>query len=242
LFHLIQERVWAVLGTVDDLLSIILDTFIQTCIDNGIQSIHTIVLSNTLLSVASVNSEFFTSQIVAKLLEISGSENVHDLVSKGTWTEVSVLIRFMLMLSFDEVIDIQKYLPDIFHIVTLVVGNGQAVIRSSIHGIAVNLVHTLCAKLQAKGENEQVLQDMLAILKNLSGGKFRAKFGVVEDSDTGSKFDVGTSFARETAAEDFSEGISPYDLKDITTELVKVVTIGTGNPGLGKLITLKFLC
>ncbi|KAJ3124569.1 Ras GTPase activating protein ira2 [Physocladia obscura] len=232
LFHLIQERVWVVLGTADELVPDILDIFIQTSIDNGIGSIHTSVLTNTLLSVAAVNSEFFTSHIVSKLLEISGSENVHDLVSKGTWTEVSVLIRFMLVLSFDEVIDLQKYLPDIFHIITLVVGNGQAVIRSSIHGVAVNLVHTLCAKLQAKGENEEILQEMLSILKNLSGTKFRAKFGVVDDSDSGSKFDVGSSFVRETTADDFSEGISPYDLKDIATELVKVVTIGCGRQEL----------
>ncbi|KAJ3007122.1 UNVERIFIED_CONTAM: Ras GTPase activating protein ira2, partial [Siphonaria sp. JEL0065] len=240
LFHLIQTNLWRIIGTIDGIISIIMETFIQTSIDNGIASNHTQVLTNTLRSVTANNSKIITSTIISRLLELAGSAAIQDLIDTGAWTEVAVLIRFLLMLSFDNVIDIEKHLPDLFHIITLVVGYGQPLIRGSVHGITINLVHNVCTKVRSTyGRDSPILTDMLKVLETLSDAKYRAKFGIVnngEDSEawaTG-KNDLSISFANEASANEILEGVDPYDLKDIANELVKVVRGGCGNEALAK--------
>ncbi|KAI9331843.1 hypothetical protein BDR26DRAFT_824234, partial [Obelidium mucronatum] len=238
LFHLIQTNLWTVIGNVDGILPIIMETFIQTSTDNGIASNHTQVLTNTLRSITTNNSEVVTSTIIGRLLELVGSATIQDLINTGTWTEVAVLIRYLLMLSFDDVIDIEKHLPDLFHIITLVAGYGQPLIRGSVHGITINLVHNVCTKLRSSsGKTSPVLSDMLAVLETLSDNKFKVKFGISNSGDdseawsTG-KNDLSVSFANEASANEILEGVDPYDLKDITNELVKVVYAGCGDKDL----------
>ena len=66
------------------------------------------------------------------------------LTENPAWPEIAVLIRFNLMLSFNNKLHIQLYLPELFHIITTLIATGPPLIRASIHGLIVNLVQSLC--------------------------------------------------------------------------------------------------
>ncbi|ORY52851.1 hypothetical protein BCR33DRAFT_845142 [Rhizoclosmatium globosum] len=226
LFHLIQTNLWLVIGKVDGMLPIVMEAFIQISINNGLASNYTQILTNTLRSIATANGEAVAKYIISRLLELAGSENMATLIAKGTWTEVAVLIRFLLMLSFDDVIDVEKYLPDIMHIITLTAGYGQPLIRGS--------------KASFKPWKQQCgFEKHAYCLEVLSDAKFRTKFGIAnsgEDSEAwfAGKNDLTVFFPVEASANEILEGISPQDLKDIATELVKVVNTGCGRAELAK--------
>ncbi|KAJ3209839.1 Ras GTPase activating protein ira2 [Entophlyctis luteolus] len=230
LFHLMQTNVWAVLGKAKNLLPILLETFVQALLDYGMNT-NTVAITNTLRTVAQVNSEVIVCNIIFRLLDISTSESMHALVMKSSWTEVSVLLRLLVVLSFDDVISWTSHLHEIVHIITLVIGNGQPSIRASVYSVVINMIHRLCAMVQQSAEKADTdsLAEMSAVLKALTDISYRAKFGVGEDGDNLMWLSGRND---HELVDEYSEAISPYDLRDVVRVLVRVVDSGCGKRDL----------
>ncbi|KAI8614426.1 hypothetical protein BC830DRAFT_1127447 [Chytriomyces sp. MP71] len=235
LYHLIQTNLWSVIGTVKEIVPTIFYSFLQTAIDAGVGSNHTQVITNTLRSIASVNKDLVTSRVISQITEVLGSDSIQTLIAKGTWAEVAVLIRFLLMLSFNDLVDVRKYTPELFHIITLVIGYGQPLIRGSVHGIAINLIHSLTTIVKStQGRNDDTVKTMTDVLSLFAEPKFRASFGITASKDDAevwstSKGEANAFFLDEVLSGDVSDGVSIQDLKAVTTELVRVIDTGCGN-------------
>lgn len=60
------------------------------------------------------------------------------------WDDIAILARYMLMLSFNNSLDVAAHLPYLFHVVTLLVATGPLSLRASTHGLVINIIHSLC--------------------------------------------------------------------------------------------------
>ena len=60
------------------------------------------------------------------------------------WDDIAILARYLLMLSFNNSLDVASHLPFLFHIVTLLVSTGPLSLRASTHGLVINIIHSLC--------------------------------------------------------------------------------------------------
>ncbi len=79
------------------------------------------------------------------------------------------------MLSFNNRVHIQLYLPELFHIITTLIATGPPFIRASIHGLIVNLVQSLCTAQPLDPSN---LNRLNLLLTELSEPKFKLFFGL----------------------------------------------------------------
>lgn len=70
------------------------------------------------------------------------------------WDDIAILARYMLMLSFNNSLDVAAHLPYLFHVVTLLVATGPLSLRASTHGLVINIIHSLCtcSQLHFSGE------------------------------------------------------------------------------------------
>lgn len=70
------------------------------------------------------------------------------------WDDIAILARYMLMLSFNNSLDVAAHLPYLFHVVTLLVATGPLSLRASTHGLVINIIHSLCtcSQLNFSGE------------------------------------------------------------------------------------------
>ncbi|KAF9238786.1 hypothetical protein BU15DRAFT_88233 [Melanogaster broomeanus] len=102
-------------------------------------------------------------------------ENVH-------WNEIATLTRFALVASnhskqanYD-----QLYIPDICHVVTLVAGTGQTLVRKSVYGVMMNFLQSLFLARadDASGPVLRSLIDELIDIENLQ------LFGLTRQSST----------------------------------------------------------
>lgn len=59
-----------------------------------------------------------------------------------------------MMLSFTNRLEVLLYLPELLHVILLLAGNGINATRHSIHGTAVNLMHSLCTEDPREGKKE----------------------------------------------------------------------------------------
>ena len=81
------------------------------------------------------------------------------------------------MLSFNNSLDVVSHLAFLFHIVTLLVSTGPLMLRASVHGLVINIIHSLCTCQcpQFKEETHRILSLSLA---EFSLAKFYTLFGI----------------------------------------------------------------
>ncbi|XP_037534351.1 neurofibromin, partial [Nematolebias whitei] len=93
------------------------------------------------------------------------------------WDDIAILARYMLMLSFNNSLDVAAHLPYLFHVVTLLVATGPLSLRASTHGLVINIIHSLCtcSQLNFSEETKQVLR---LSLTEFSLPKFYLLFGI----------------------------------------------------------------
>ncbi|XP_029556774.1 neurofibromin isoform X6 [Salmo trutta] len=93
------------------------------------------------------------------------------------WDDIAILARYMLMLSFNNSLDVATHLPYLFHVVTLLVATGPLSLRASTHGLVINIIHSLCtcSQLNFSEETKQVLR---LSLTEFSLPKFYLLFGI----------------------------------------------------------------
>ncbi len=59
------------------------------------------------------------------------------------WTQIVVLLRLLLTLSFENLLYVAQYLPELLHIVLLLFSSGISLVRATVHGLLINIVHSL---------------------------------------------------------------------------------------------------
>ncbi|XP_048119775.1 neurofibromin isoform X1 [Alosa alosa] len=176
----IQAKIWGSLGQITDLLDVVLDSFIKTSATGGLGSIKAEVMADTAVALASGNVKLVSSKVIGRMCKIIDKTCLSPtptLEQHLMWDDIAILARYMLMLSFNNSLDVAAHLPYLFHVVTLLVATGPLSLRASTHGLVINIIHSLCtcAQLCFSEETKQVLR---LSLTEFSLPKFYLLFGI----------------------------------------------------------------
>jgi neurofibromin 1 len=124
-----------------------------------------------------------------------------------------------MSISFSAHIQAQLYLPDILHIVTMLVGTGLASQRSAIYSIVINTLTCLCS-LQGPNHESSALY---AVIKRLGQPAVQALFGLYPN-------DLALRYTEDDFS--FREPISSIALESIVQLLIEAVKVAS--PAIGK--------
>lgn len=176
----IQAKIWGSLGQITDLLDVVLDSFIKTSATGGLGSVKAEVMADTAVALASGNVKLVSSKVIGRMCKIIDKTCLSPtptLEQHLMWDDIAILARYMLMLSFNNSLDVAAHLPYLFHIVTFLVATGPLSLRASTHGLVINIIHSLCtcSQLHFSEETKQVLR---LSLTEFSLPKFYLLFGI----------------------------------------------------------------
>ncbi len=124
-----------------ELLDMVLDAFIKRSASGGIGSIQAEILANTTVALANSNGSLVSRKVIGRLcrlIEKTCTSPTQNLEQHFMWNDIAILLRYLLMLSFNNSLDVINHLPYILHIVTLLVFTGPLTIRASVHGLVMN--------------------------------------------------------------------------------------------------------
>ena len=93
------------------------------------------------------------------------------------WDDIANLARYLLMLSFNNSLDVARHLPYLFHCVTFLVCTGPVSMRASTHGLVINIIHSLCTCTKPVF-SEEALRVLRLSLDEFSLPKFYQLFGI----------------------------------------------------------------
>ncbi|SNX82669.1 related to Neurofibromin [Melanopsichium pennsylvanicum] len=168
MYAIMQRCVWSQLSRLDDLIPIFLDVFAEAAMDSGLHTERFEAVLDTMVSFASIN---LRGKLLSRLRRVIAKTAQNPVVSQlplnASWKEIATLVRMNMVLSFTNRVEALLYLPELLHVILLLVGNGVDATRYSIYGSAINLVHSLCTEdpREARKPDEATLRSAEAVAK-----------------------------------------------------------------------------
>ncbi|XP_037071704.1 neurofibromin-like [Pollicipes pollicipes] len=176
----IQAKIWGSIGQVSDLIDMVLDAFIQRSVTGGLGSIQAEIMADTTVALVSPNVQLVAKKVIGRLCTVvmkTCTSPTARLEDHMNWAEIAILARYLLMLSFNNRLDVSHHLPYLLHLATLLVCMGPLSLRASTHGMVINIIHSLCTCTQPvfSEDTQRVLR---LSLDEFSLSKFYQLFGI----------------------------------------------------------------
>ncbi|KAI9317519.1 hypothetical protein BX666DRAFT_2026794 [Dichotomocladium elegans] len=211
-----QAKVWKTFAQVDDMVNLIIDSFVQYSVEHGVGSPQAEVMADTIVTMSSISVRGKVISRLRRVIQRSSLRPSRSLTEHPAWTEIAILLRFVLMLSFNNVGPGKPYLPEIFHIVSLLVGAGPTLIRTSVHELVVNMIHTLCTSMP---QSEESVKKLHYVLNDVCDSKNRVYFGLTKPHAN------AFTITQETMS-DVAESVNLSSLESIIRLLLDALSIG----------------
>ncbi|XP_065165550.1 neurofibromin isoform X2 [Atheta coriaria] len=176
----IQAKIWGSIGNVPELIDMVLDNFIHKSVSSGLGSPMVEIMADTAVALASANVQLVAKKVIGRLCRVvdkTCQSPTQLLEQHMMWDDIAILARYLLMLSFNNCLDVARHLPYLFHTVTFLVCSGSLSMRASTHGLVINIIHSLCTctKPSFSEETQRVLR---LSLDEFSLPKFYLLFGI----------------------------------------------------------------
>ncbi|XP_069683037.1 neurofibromin isoform X4 [Periplaneta americana] len=176
----IQAKIWGSIGQVPELIDMVLDSFIHRSVASGLGSPMVEIMADTAVALASANVQLVAKKVIGRLCRVVDKTCTSPtplLEQHMMWDDIAILARYLLMLSFNNCLDVARHLPYLFHAVTFLVCSGSLSMRASTHGLVINVIHSLCTctKPSFSEETQRVLR---LSLDEFSLPKFYLLFGI----------------------------------------------------------------
>ncbi|EAQ83903.1 hypothetical protein CHGG_10307 [Chaetomium globosum CBS 148.51] len=164
----LEQSVWPVIYQDEVLLDIFLDEIIKTALNHGFEDDQTETLTSITNAIGTITLRGKVISRLRKALNRSSLRATKALPDNAVWDEICVLLQFCLALSFDSGIQAQMYLPEIFHVVTMLANTGMPDVRVAVHRLLINSIHSACTSFSL---DEDRLTKLRATLETLSDPK-----------------------------------------------------------------------
>ncbi|XP_063221250.1 neurofibromin isoform X2 [Bacillus rossius redtenbacheri] len=176
----IQAKIWGSIGQVPELIDMVLDSFIHRSVSGGVGSPMVEIMADTAVALASANVQLVAKKVIGRLCRVVDKTCVSPmplLEQHMMWDDIAILARYLLMLSFNNCLDVARHLPYLFHVVTFLVCSGSLSMRASTHGLVINVIHSLCTCTQPQF-SEETKRVLRLSLDEFSLPKFYLLFGI----------------------------------------------------------------
>jgi neurofibromin 1 len=164
LSYALEQSVWPAVAQDEILLDIFLDELMKTALNYGINDEALDVISSIVVGLGTVTLRGKVLSRLRKALNRSSLRPTRHLPDNPVWAEICVLLQFCLSLSFDDGVQAQLFLPEVFHIVTMLANTGGHSVRLLVYKFLVNTVHAACTSFMLDDTRSSKLRSQLDLL------------------------------------------------------------------------------
>jgi hypothetical protein len=219
IYPALLNEVWGEISKDTPLVRISMECIIQESITQGAGTATGNILNDLVVTLSSKNSADLVVSSILDVISKTLDEEVKssDSESEKAWEKVTIFLRHLLMLSFQNRINVVKNLPILFYIITLTVGRGNSNLRATVHGLTMNVIHSLATTLKFNSETKVIMQ---GYMEELTKSQFRSLFM----GDQKSSYDPFTQDLNLEKSKDKIENIDMWKVESVITFLQKVMS------------------
>lgn len=166
--------IWPQLSLEDGLIDIIIDEIVTASIDYEAEGNDWNQITKYWPLKSSIE---ICSVIISRLKEKSYNLPLKEteIEAHTRWIETTVLAKFLSYLIFDSLLFVDRYIGDIFYIVTIYMDYGPLEFRRSLLHLLTRTFHSYLSKPHLKAEQHQLIRNQIELL---NGARFRMLFGL----------------------------------------------------------------
>lgn len=172
LTYTLEQVVWPVIAQDEILLEIFLDELSKTAMGYGTHEEALDIISSIVVGIGSVTLRGKILSRLRKALNRSSLRPTKYLPDNAVWAEICILLHFCLALSFDNGVQAQLFLPEVFHIVTMLSNTGSHSVRMLVYKLLINSVHAACTSFALDDARSSKLKASLDTLCEPRGDIF----------------------------------------------------------------------
>ncbi|EDW45067.1 GM10291 [Drosophila sechellia] len=176
----VQAKIWGSIGQIPELIDMVLDNFLHKSITYGLGSPQVEIMADTAVALASANVQLVSKKVITRICRVmdkSCTNPTQYLEQHMMWDDIAILGRYLLMLSFNNCLDVATSVPYLFHTITFLVCSGSLSMRASTHGLVINIIHSLCTCTNPSF-SEEAQRVLRLSLDEFSLPKFYLLFGI----------------------------------------------------------------
>ncbi|KAI0355329.1 hypothetical protein OH77DRAFT_1424817 [Trametes cingulata] len=142
----LHKFIWAEIGRLETgTLNLILDELMRAAVDGGMGSLRCEKVAETMTALNSINVR---GRVLARIRKVIGKTSIkptRNLADNVHWNEIACLTRLLLVLSNSSknIVQIQLFVPETMHLVTLIAATGQLYVRCTVFAIVTHMLHGL---------------------------------------------------------------------------------------------------
>ncbi|KAG5985337.1 hypothetical protein E4U55_005421 [Claviceps digitariae] len=172
LTYVLERYIWPSISQDELLLDIFIDELIKAGLGYSNQPDTLEILSSVMTGLGTIT---LRGRIICRLrraLNRSSLRPTRQLPDNPVWEEVCVLLQFCLALSFDSRIQSQMFLPEMFHLITMLVNTGSCDVRSLVYKLLINSIHAICASFNLDDVRALRLRSIMDVFADSNGDIF----------------------------------------------------------------------
>ncbi|CAJ2511131.1 Uu.00g067560.m01.CDS01 [Anthostomella pinea] len=177
----LEYAVWPAIYKDEILLDIFIEEVIKAALAVGLYDEHSQALNSIVTAIGTITLRGKVISRLRKALNRSSLRPTKYLPDNAVWGEVCILLRFCLSLSFDCGVQSQLYLPEIFHVVTMIANTGAPDIRSMVHRLLINSIHAACTSFKVDDAKLAKLRATLELISEPRSDIFTAPSDLLRD-------------------------------------------------------------
>lgn len=211
LFQAFSLFVWPQLSLEDGLIDIIIDEIVAASIDHEAEGNEWFKVTKYWPLRSSIE---ICSVIIRRMKEKSYSMALgeSEIEVHTRWIETIVLTRFLSFLIFDSLLFVERYVSDIFFIVTIYMDYGPLELRRSLLNLLTRTFHSYLSKPSLNEDQRNYIKKQM---ETINGARFRMLFGLTRDN-------VDYLLTNVESHEIFNKANAVTTLCDLLTSFLKV--------------------
>lgn len=224
---IILSTIWTTIGKVSDIIEAVVGYCVEQSVKAGITSNRLDVIGSIVIAIASQNPQLVAGKILAKIfktIDATKRSVIDRLDDHISWSSISTMLRLLFFLSFENLLHVQVFLPELFHLFILLFGTGSSHIRSTVYGLLINVVHSLYT---SKVTSEDKFQNLSFHLSEFNQPNFKLLLGISGDKNV-------NAFSKPDATEKQLEKIPITNVDTVASSLYNVLaSVFHGNNPVG---------
>lgn len=139
----LEQCIWPALSRDEIYTDILLEEIVKSALLYGIEDERTEILGSIISALDTITIRGRLISRLRKALNRSSLRPTRYLSENVVWGEICVLLRLCLSMSFDSGVQSQLYLPELFHLITMLANTGSSGVRILVHRLLVNTLHAI---------------------------------------------------------------------------------------------------
>lgn len=177
----LEQSIWPAICHDEVHTEILIEELIKAAIGFGIDHKRTDMLGSIVISLKTVTVRGKIISRLRKALNRTSLRPTRYLPDNAVWDEICLLLRLCLSMSFDSGVQSQLYLPELFHIVTMLSNTGSPDVRSTIHQLLINTIHALCTNFPLEEVEIARIRTILGSLSATRNEPHHTSMGIARD-------------------------------------------------------------